>query len=174
MSRPAKSPIPGCSCISDPFADLPPELRPTDTDEAKKQQRFGFRQVTCPGCGLVYTTNRATDLCIDCERRGIKMASQAIEQKGTIRMLTLKVLGPGCSKCNFLEERARLALEDIRAEYPDIEATIEKIGDLDVFMEYGLMTTPGLVINDKLVCAGRVASSHAIAGWIREALSSGS
>ena len=85
-------------------------------------------------------------------------------------MLTVKVLGPGCSKCNFLEERARLALEEIKAEYPDLEATIEKIGDIDVFMEYGLMTTPGLVINDKLVCAGRVASASTIADWMREAL----
>ncbi len=85
-------------------------------------------------------------------------------------MLTVKVLGPGCSKCNFLEERARLALEEIKAEYPDLEATIEKIGDIDVFMEYGLMTTPGLVINDKLVCAGRVASASVIADWMREAL----
>jgi small redox-active disulfide protein 2 len=85
-------------------------------------------------------------------------------------MLTIKVLGPGCSKCNFLEERTQLALAEIKAERPDVEATIEKVGDINVFMEYGLMTTPGLVINGKLVCAGRVATASTIAEWIREAL----
>lgn len=85
-------------------------------------------------------------------------------------MLSVKVLGTGCSKCNFLEQRAREALERIKVEYPDLQASVEKVTDVDVFMEYGLMTTPGLVINERLVCAGRVASADTIAGWIREAL----
>lgn len=52
-----------CSCTSDPFASLPPELRPGE------QPRKGLlRDVTCPGCGLKYRTNRATDLCIKCEQ----------------------------------------------------------------------------------------------------------
>ena len=56
-----------CSCNSDPFADLPPELRP------RPKPRMGnLRQVTCPGCGLKYWTNRSTDLCMDCEKKGIK------------------------------------------------------------------------------------------------------
>jgi small redox-active disulfide protein 2 len=170
MSQTDKTPVPGCSCVSDPFADLPPELRPAGGDEAAKQQRFGLRKVTCPGCGLVYTTNRATDLCIDCERKGVKVPPQTTEEGETIHMLSIKVLGPGCSKCDFLEQRTRQALEEIKAEHPGLDATIEKIGDIDVFMEYGLMMTPGLVINDKLVCAGRVATASTIAGWMREAL----
>ncbi len=55
-----------CSCAGDPFADLPPELRP------RPKPRMGnLRQVTCPGCGLQYWTNRSTDLCPDCEKKGV-------------------------------------------------------------------------------------------------------
>mgnify|MGYP006308950535 CR=1 FL=1 len=45
------------------FGALPPELRP----RAKKNTNL--RKVTCPGCGMVYRTNRKTDLCIDCEKK---------------------------------------------------------------------------------------------------------
>lgn len=57
----------GCDCSQDPFAALPPELRPKNPSPLR-----GLRKTTCPGCGLVYWTSRATDLCADCERRGIK------------------------------------------------------------------------------------------------------
>lgn len=50
--------------MDDGFELLPPELRP----RAKKKD--GLRKVTCPGCGLVYSTNRETDLCMECEKRG--------------------------------------------------------------------------------------------------------
>jgi len=53
-----------CTCTDDGFGALPPELRP----RAKKKD--GLRKVTCPSCGLVYSTNRETDLCIECEKRG--------------------------------------------------------------------------------------------------------
>lgn len=63
--RPDNQP-PVCACVQDPFAALPPELRP------KSPPRMGgLRQVTCPGCGKMYWTNRATDLCMDCEKNGV-------------------------------------------------------------------------------------------------------
>jgi hypothetical protein len=58
----------GCACVSDPFAALPPELRPKS-----KSTMGGLRKVTCPGCGLAYWTNRATDLCVDCEKKGVRL-----------------------------------------------------------------------------------------------------
>jgi hypothetical protein len=64
----ANTPKPICTCVKDPFADLPPELRPRPV-----QKIGGLRKVACPGCGLVYWTNRATDLCIECEKRGVKL-----------------------------------------------------------------------------------------------------
>lgn len=64
----AKPALPGCSCVSDPFAGLPPEMRPRP-----KSNTGNLRQVTCPGCGLKYWTNRSTDLCISCEKKDIKI-----------------------------------------------------------------------------------------------------
>lgn len=55
-----------CTCITDPFADLPPELRPRP-----KPHMGNLRQVTCPGCRLNYWTNRSTDLCPDCQKKGV-------------------------------------------------------------------------------------------------------
>lgn len=53
-----------CSCQGgDSFAEVPPELRP------KSRKRSDLRKVTCPGCGLVYWTNRDTDICFDCEKK---------------------------------------------------------------------------------------------------------
>lgn len=51
-----------CSCTKDPFASVPSEMRP------RPRKETSLRKVTCPGCGLSYSTNRATDLCMDCER----------------------------------------------------------------------------------------------------------
>ncbi len=65
LHEPSKS-VPRCTCVQDPYADLPAELRP------KPVEKFGgLRKVTCPGCGLVYSTNRKTDLCIQCEKKGV-------------------------------------------------------------------------------------------------------
>jgi hypothetical protein len=58
---------PTCSCGRDLFADLPPELRPKQLPNIG-----GLRQVICPGCGLKYWTNRATDVCMDCEKKGLR------------------------------------------------------------------------------------------------------
>ncbi len=64
QSKESSSPLVACTCGKDAFAALPPELRP------RAQKKSSLRQVTCPGCGLVYWTNRATDLCMECERKG--------------------------------------------------------------------------------------------------------
>ncbi|GAB4569823.1 MAG: thioredoxin family protein [Anaerolineae bacterium] len=87
--------------------------------------------------------------------------------------LDIKVLGPGCAKCEYLEQRARLAIEEVKAEVPELQASIEKLTDMADFMAYGLMMTPGLVINGKLVSEGRVASQRTIAEWLRAALNGG-
>jgi len=56
-----------CSCKRKPFVDLPPEMRP------KPQKKSSLRKVTCPGCGREYWTNRITDVCFDCEKRGFSV-----------------------------------------------------------------------------------------------------
>jgi len=52
-----------CNCMQNPFANLPPEMRP------KIRKKSWLRKTTCPGCGREYWTNRSTDLCFDCEKK---------------------------------------------------------------------------------------------------------
>ena len=69
--------VPLCTCIQDPYADLPPELRP------KPVQKMGdLRKVACPGCGLVYWTNRKSDLCLECEKKGVRSAETKDSSEG--------------------------------------------------------------------------------------------
>jgi small redox-active disulfide protein 2 len=84
-------------------------------------------------------------------------------------MLTIKVLGPGCKNCERVELHAVKAMEQWRAEYPDIEVTIEKVTDIEKFIDYGLLSTPGLVINEKLVSSGKIPSPSHITKWLEEA-----
>jgi hypothetical protein len=168
MSSHNKPRAAGCSCVSDPFADLPPDLRPDTVDRAEKTRRFGLRTVTCPVCGAVYTTNRNTDVCIDCEKKGLKEPLRQEGAKGIV--LTIKVLGPGCANCQRLEEIASQELENIKADHPDVEGEVQKVTDVSVFMQYGLLITPGLVINEKLVCAGQQPAARTIMGWLNDAL----
>ncbi len=73
---PPNDTLSGCSCGQDPFAALPPELRP------KAQPAMsGLRKVTCPGCGLTYWTNRATDLCAECEKKGVRLPDADVDRE---------------------------------------------------------------------------------------------
>lgn len=153
----------GCDCSPDPFAELPPELRP-----ATKPATGKLRQVVCPGCDLEYWTNRSTDLCVDCQKKENKIDQPDNRRKP---MLTIKVLGPGCRNCETLARKANSALEAVAAENPGAaDAAIEKVTDHNKFVDYGLMFTPGLVVNEKLVSSGRIPAESEIKGWIAEAL----
>jgi small redox-active disulfide protein 2 len=63
----------------------------------------------------------------------------------------IKVLGPGCTNCKNLERVTREAVDGL-----GIDATIEKVGDYAVIMGYGVMSTPALVVDEKVVVSGRV------------------
>ncbi len=67
--------------------------------------------------------------------------------------MEIKVLGPGCANCNKLEEATRKAVEKA-----GLDATIEKVSDLQEIMSYGVMSTPALVVDGELRLAGRVPS----------------
>ena len=79
-------------------------------------------------------------------------------------MLTIKVLGPGCANCRKLEEIARTA-----ATSAGIEAQIVKVTDMQQIVGYGVLKTPGLVIDEKLVCSGRIPAPASVAEWIAAA-----
>lgn len=76
--------------------------------------------------------------------------------------MVIKVLGSGCANCKKLEENARKA-----AKVLGIDATIVKVTDFKDIMAYGVMRTPGLVINERVVSSGRVLTVNEIAAILQ-------
>lgn len=80
-------------------------------------------------------------------------------------MLTIKILGPGCENCKklaFLAERAVTHL--------GIDAKVEKVTDYAKITEYGVLSTPGLVVNEKVVSTGRIPTVAEITTFLTTAL----
>jgi len=79
--------------------------------------------------------------------------------------MKIKILGTGCAKCHQLEQTARQAVKELA-----IDATIEEVKDMKKIMEYPILTTPGLVVNEELVCSGRIPSKSEVTQFIINAL----
>ncbi|MCB9016214.1 MAG: TM0996/MTH895 family glutaredoxin-like protein [Lentimicrobiaceae bacterium] len=75
--------------------------------------------------------------------------------------MEIKVLGPGCQKCKALEKATREVVEENK-----IDATVTKVDDIMEIMKFGVMTTPALVVDGKVVVKGRVPSNDEIAKFI--------
>lgn len=71
--------------------------------------------------------------------------------------MNIKILGPGCANCSKLEQNTLEALKGSNAEY-----NIDKVTDPVDIMKFGVMSTPGLVVDDKVVAYGRVLSPEEI------------
>lgn len=65
--------------------------------------------------------------------------------------MEIKLLGTGCARCRTLEKVTRKAIEEL-----SLDATVEKVEDIQKIMEYAVMRTPALVINEKVVMSGQV------------------
>jgi len=89
-------------------------------------------------------------------------------------MLNVKILGPGCANCFLLEGKTiatlELLLDENPAAFEDLRVTMQHLGEAEDFHKYQLFSTPGLVINEKLVCAGRLPSGPEIKKWVMEAM----
>ena len=79
--------------------------------------------------------------------------------------MNIKILGPGCARCQQLEKTAREVVKEL-----SIEATVEEVKDMKKIMQYPILTTPGLVIDEKLVCSGRVPTKAEVTTFITTAL----
>ena len=79
-------------------------------------------------------------------------------------MLTIKILGSGCANCKKLEALAHQAAESM-----SLQAEFIKVTDYAEMMQYNIMSTPGLVVNEKLVSAGRIPSVAEISTWLADA-----
>jgi small redox-active disulfide protein 2 len=78
--------------------------------------------------------------------------------------MNIKILGTGCAKCRNLEDKVREVIKQ-----NSIDAEVSKVTDLQDIMRYGVMMTPGLVINEKVVSFGSVPKESQILQWIQEA-----
>jgi len=80
--------------------------------------------------------------------------------------MNIKILGPGCARCHQLEKTTREVVKEL-----GVDAEVEEVKDINKIMEYSILTTPGLVVNEQLVCAGRVPTKAELARLIGDALS---
>jgi small redox-active disulfide protein 2 len=79
--------------------------------------------------------------------------------------MNIKILGPGCARCHQLEKTTKEVVKEL-----SVDATVEEVKDIQKIMEYPILTTPGLVINEELVCAGRVPTKAELTQLIANAL----
>ena len=77
--------------------------------------------------------------------------------------MIVKVLGSGCTKCESLKQR----LIDLKDKH-QLDIEIEKVTQLNDIMKYGILMTPGLVINEKVRSSGKIPHDEEILKWIQE------
>lgn len=78
-------------------------------------------------------------------------------------MLDIKVLGTGCPNCIKLENLCNEVVKE-----NNIEANIEKVTDMNKFGDYGVMLTPGLVVNGKVLSQGKIPVKTTLAKWLND------
>ena len=76
--------------------------------------------------------------------------------------MTVKILGSGCKKCQALEDKVRdlIAVNNINAE-------VEKVTDINEMVRYGIMMTPGLIINEEVKSFGVIPKDDQLLGWLK-------
>ena len=79
-------------------------------------------------------------------------------------MLNIKVVGPGCMNCEKLADMCKEVVKE-----NNIDAEIEKITDISKFADLGIMMTPGLLLNNKVVVSGKLPTKSTLTHWIIEA-----
>ena len=80
-------------------------------------------------------------------------------------MITIKVLGSGCANCKRVEQIARKVLTEM-----SLEAEVIKVTDYNDIVAYNILSTPGLVVNEQVVCSGRIPTPAEVTTWLADAL----
>ncbi|GEB78118.1 MULTISPECIES: thioredoxin family protein [Sporolactobacillus] len=77
--------------------------------------------------------------------------------------MIIKILGTGCKRCKALEQNVREAISSAQ-----VNATVEKVEDIPSIVRYGVMSTPALTIDEKVVSAGKVLSVDEVVGLLKK------
>lgn len=77
--------------------------------------------------------------------------------------MEIRILGPGCPRCHEVEKRTINALAEL-----NLGADVQTVTDIKKIMEFKIYATPGLIINGKVKCSGRIPSQDEIKNWIKE------
>jgi small redox-active disulfide protein 2 len=80
-------------------------------------------------------------------------------------MIKITVVGPGCRNCERLEHLCKEVVQEM-----GIQATIEKVTDVNQFADLGIFMTPGLLINNEIKIMGKLPAKSWIQNWIQESI----
>jgi len=76
--------------------------------------------------------------------------------------MEIKVLGPGCAKCEKTEKIVKEAIQEA-----GIEASVEKVSDMMQIAGYGVFATPAVVVDGEVKCTGKVPKKDEILSWLK-------
>lgn len=77
--------------------------------------------------------------------------------------MNVKILGPGCPRCENLERKVRNLVEEHQ-----LNVEVEKVTDIDAMISYGMMMSPGLVVDGELKSSGTVPKDKQLLAWFTE------
>jgi len=76
--------------------------------------------------------------------------------------MIIKILGSGCKKCKTLEEKVKEIIQ-----LNNIDAAVEKVSDIQEMIKYGIMMTPGLVVNEQVKSSGVIPKDDQLLNWLK-------
>jgi small redox-active disulfide protein 2 len=85
--------------------------------------------------------------------------------KMEVKTMEIKILGVGCANCKRVESVARQVVDEM-----GVDATFTEVTNMNDIVSYDIVTTPGLVINEKVVSSGRIPSKAEVTTWVASAL----
>jgi small redox-active disulfide protein 2 len=124
--------------------------------------RIVFELSICTGCGDCVTACCGNAITLAEEK---PTTEENPQEESESNILTVKVLGPGCENCEKLVSLTQKAINNLA-----LDVKVEKVTDYARFTKYQLLAIPGLVINEKLVCAGRLPTEAEITTYLTDAL----